>query len=219
MALRESKGNMYSWTTHQWNPIGGFCSHDCSYCYVGKWGTKPMLHIREKEFSYDLGEQRTIFVVSGGDLFADNVPSDWIKRVLYHCHKFNNTYLFQTKNPTRMLRFYPEFPNNSIFCTTIETNRVYPQMGNTPHPKERAIAMGMLHGEKRYLTIEPIMDFDADDLLELVRISGASQVNVGADSGGHGLIEPTKSKVISFLNELNKFTIIDHKRNLNRLLQ
>jgi DNA repair photolyase len=34
MPLNPSKGNMYPFVTHTWNPIRGKCPHDCSYCYM-----------------------------------------------------------------------------------------------------------------------------------------------------------------------------------------
>lgn len=29
---------MYDFVTHTWNTIKGECPHDCSYCYMKKWG-------------------------------------------------------------------------------------------------------------------------------------------------------------------------------------
>lgn len=34
--IKESKGNMYEFVTHTWNPIKGKCSHGCTYCYMKK---------------------------------------------------------------------------------------------------------------------------------------------------------------------------------------
>ena len=217
MALIESKGNMYTWTTHQWNPVGGECFHNCKYCYVNRWGKKPPLNFKEKYLKDDLGNNRTIFVVSGGDLFASDVPNEWIYRVLEHCRKFDNEYLFQSKNPMRFIKFLECFPK-SIFCTTIETNRWYPEMGNTPSPTDRAFGLSVLDDYKRYLTIEPIMDFDVKELVELVKLTHATQINIGADSGNNNLPEPSKEKIFALIDELKKFTVIDKKRNLNRLL-
>ena len=44
------------------------------------------------------------------------------------------------------------------------------------------------------------------------------QVNIGADSGRNNLPEPSKSKVLELVSELQKFTIIHNKSNLQRLL-
>ncbi len=37
MPLNETKGNMYGFVTHTWNPVKGICPHNCSYCYMRKW--------------------------------------------------------------------------------------------------------------------------------------------------------------------------------------
>jgi protein gp37 len=220
MGLIESKGNMYTWTTHQWNPIGGDCIHGCTYCYVNRWGKKPPLNFKEKYLKDDLGKDRVIFVVSGGDMFAKNVPDEWIYKVLEHCNKFDNKYLFQSKNPGRFLQFNAYFPLKTIPCTTIETNRFYPEfMQNSPEPYKRVNGMFNIQDYKKYVTIEPIMDFDLDIMVEYIKDCDAEQINIGADSGNNHLPEPSKDKLLALIDELKKFTIIDQKRNLQRLLK
>jgi hypothetical protein len=44
------------------------------------------------------------------------------------------------------------------------------------------------------------------------------QVNIGADSGNNHLPEPSKEKVLQLIEALKEFTVIDQKRNLNRIL-
>lgn len=34
--MNKSKGNMYPWVTHTWNPIKGICPHQCSYLFQSK---------------------------------------------------------------------------------------------------------------------------------------------------------------------------------------
>ena len=51
----------------------------------------------------------------------------------------------------------------SVLCTTIETNRFYPDiMRNTLVPQERAAAMQEIanYGIPTYVTCEPLMKFD-----------------------------------------------------------
>lgn len=222
MALIKSKGNMYTWVTDEWNPVKGKCSHDCSYCYMKRWGKQNPVHLCENEFKVDLGSGRFIFVVSGSDLFANDIPEEWIFKTIQYCCKFDNTYLFQTKNPTRIFELMTNYdlvlPAKVKICTTIETNRWhYPELGSAPDPEGRSFFMSKITLDK-YVTIEPIMDFDLPEMVNLIKQCNPIQVNIGADSGNNHLPEPSKEKILALIDELKKFTVIDQKRNLNRLL-
>lgn len=218
MALNTSKGNMYEFITHTWNTIKGECLHDCTYCYMKRWGKLKPVRFDVKELRTDLGTGNFIFVGSSCDMFAENIPDVWITETLEFCQKFNNKYLFQTKNPKRLLKF--TLPD-CVICTTIESNIFYPEiMVNSPNPCERAKYMKILSdcGYETYVTIEPILDFDLNTMIDLIKQCNPEQVNVGADSGKHNLPEPTKDKIILLVEGLEKFTTIHNKSNLRRLL-
>ena len=219
MGLNISKGNMYDWVTHTWNTIKGKCPHGCSYCYVKRFGKQPDLYLDQKEFKTDLGFHNVIFIGSGCDIFANSIPKEWICETMNYARKFKNSYLYQTKNPQRMYEFYYMMGDFDRVCTTIETNRVYPDiMGITPNPEDRAFWLSMF-AFNRYLTIEPIMDFDLNEMVELIKLCNPVQVNIGSDSGHNNLPEPPKEKILELISELEKFTVIDQKKNLKRLLQ
>jgi hypothetical protein len=216
MPMNESKGNMYEWVTHTWNTIKGQCYHNCSYCYVKRWGKLNPVHFDKSELNTDLGYDNFIFVGSSCDMFAETIPHEWIQKTLDYCYKFSNQYLFQSKNPARMF-VYLNY-DICIPCTTIETNRWYPEfMGNTPLPKNRAIDIGCFEG-KKYVTIEPIMDFDLKEFVDILKYTDATQINIGADSGKNNLPEPSKEKILELISELEKFTRVKQKSNLKRLL-
>lgn len=218
MGLNVSKGNMYSWVTHTWNTVKGQCPHDCQYCYMHKWGKQKPIRLDESEFKTDLGDGNIIFVGSSCDLFADSVPTAWIEKTMRHCCKFDNIYLFQSKNPVGFTRAM-FFPEKTRLCTTIETNRWYPEiMRDSPIPSVRSLNLSS-YGWDKYITIEPIMDFDIEQLISLIRRCNPVQVNIGADSGNNGLPEPSKEKLLQLIDALKEFTVIDQKRNLNRLLK
>ena len=227
MGLNISKGNMYPWINFTWNTVKGACPHDCSYCYMKKWGTQKPIRFDEKElkeFERDMrkyGERQFIFVGSSCDMFANDIEPEWIAKTLYHCCQFNNTYFFQSKDPDAFLGWGAAMPEKVIFCTTIETNRVYEDiMGKTPFPYNRAVAMLKLSEfVDTYVTIEPIMDFDLDKMIQLVLACGAKQVNIGADSGNNNLPEPSRDKIFSLIEILEQFTVVKQKKNLNRLLK
>lgn len=216
MGLNKSKGNMYEFVTHTWNTVKGACPHDCSYCYMKKWGELKPARFDETELKTDLGSGNFIFVGSSNDMFAASYPDDWIIKTLNHCHRFDgNRYLFQTKNPERM--FQAMLPANSIVCTTIETNRLYPEIiGSAPTPTNRGIAVSGI--ENTFVTIEPVMDFDKVEMLTLVSITNPVQVNIGANTGKAKLPEPSKEKLIWLIEGLQDFTKVVLKKNLNRLL-
>ncbi len=219
MPLRKQKGNMYSFVTHTWNPIKGRCPHECEYCYMRQWGEQPPLHLDEKELRTDLGQGNFIFVGSSCDMWAESIPGEWICSTIDRCHDFDNTYLFQSKNPKRF--FHGLMPEKTIFGTTIETNRLYKQMGKTPTPVLRADGIRHLssEGKRVMITIEPILDFDLKEVVLLIANAQPEWVNIGADSRGHKLPEPSGDKVRELIEALEEFTEVKQKRNLDRLMR
>ena len=231
--LKEPTGNMYEFITHTWNPIIGKCPHDCKYCYViYKYGQmkNETLRIDKDCLNDDFGTGKFIFVGSGVDLFANDISEEWIIRTLDKCHQDNNDlfgvrnrYLFQSKNPSNMLQFmdHPVF-NYSVVCTTIESNRYYPSiMNHSPHIEERALAMSEIanRGIETYLTIEPIMAFDKDDIVRLIRMCRPTQVNIGANTYTKIRIpEPTREEIFDLVNEIMDECKVELKDNLNRII-
>ncbi len=222
MGLNKSKGNMYNFVTHTWNTIKGKCYHDCSYCYMKRWGKQKPIRLDEKEFKTDLGKANFIFVGSSCDMFAEDIQKDWIVETLKHCDRYDNKYLFQSKNPKRFTAYIVDsvIYNKSIFCVTIETNRFYSEMGNTIDTYQRAEYLKTIGKHiNTYITIEPIFDFDLYPFFNYLKLANPIQINIGADSGNNNLPEPPKEKILDLIKELEKFTKVKLKKNLNRLLE
>lgn len=216
--LNKQKGNMYGFITHTWNPIKGECKHNCTYCYMKIWKQKP-IHLVEKELKDNLGQDNFIFLGSSTDMFAEDVPKEWISKVLAQCRNYEgNTYLFQSKNPSRFWKFEREYPKNSIFGTTLETNRDMQDISKAQSAKARVSNMQERFMEKKMVTIEPILDFDLEEFVDMIKKINPDWVNIGADSKNHNLPEPNKEKVIRLIEELKKFTHIKKKHNLERLV-
>ena len=219
--LHKAVGNMYDWISSTWNPIKGKCvRHDCIYCYMKRFPQKPV-RLDEKTLKEDLGKNNIIFVGSSCDVFAKDIPDNWISRVLEHCAAYpENQYIFQSKDPSRIYQFRNALPKNSFIGTTIETNRDY-NLSKAPGVQDRAYFMGQLdsiaHGFKKFVTLEPICDFDVNELLLLIRMCKPDWVNIGADSKNHHLPEPSRAKVNDLIVELKKFTEVRKKTNLERL--
>lgn len=218
--LNKQKGNMYKFVTHTWNVIKGKCPHDCKYCYMKSF-PQGKLRFDEKELKTNLGNGNYIFVGSSCDMFADKVPEEWISQILFHCKAYpKNTYLFQTKNPSRFNFFKNHFPDSTILGTTIETNREN-NLASAPLRSLRVVGMKVdwhkIYKFDRMVTIEPIMDFDVVALVEMIKKIKPKFVNIGADSKGHNLPEPSWEKVEILVKELKKFTDVNLKDNLKRL--
>lgn len=235
MKLNEGKGNMYEFITHTWNPIKGKCFHDCTYCYMKPLNPNPSypyLDIHELTGTFESGQ--FIFIGSGTDFCYDKILSEWISKTFDFCYNNNPLSLFgdrakfllQTKNPKRLLEFcnHPFLsPENdlAVVCTTLETNRHLPRiMQNAPTPLERAEAMAKIadRGIKTYVTIEPIIDFDLEDFITLVKMCRPEQVNIGKNTSKIVTVpNPTIEKTVSFVTELLKFTKIEIKSNYKEL--
>ena len=213
--INEAKGQMYTWITHTWNTVKGECPHGCTYCYMKRWGKQKPVHFDESELKTDLGSGKFIFIGSSCDLWADSIPEEWILKTLEHCAKFDNTYLFQTKNPKNIRRILPV---KSRVCITLETNRWYPEiMKDSPSPEARVEQVKLIR-HPVYITIEPIMDFDLNELLRMIYDCSPKQIIIGADSGNNDLPEPSKDKLEQLIFALKSYYTIDQKRNLKRLL-
>lgn len=217
MSLNKSTGNMYSFCNYTWNPIGGLCPFDCSYCFMKRFKLGE-LTLRKHFLKDSLVDRGTVFVGSSCDMWADEVPDEWIVEVLEYCHRFPETkFLFQSKNPVRFVDF--RFPPNTMLGTTLETNRDH-GVSKAPSPEKRYKAFASI---TKYwdivsmVSVEPVMDFDLDVFVRWIRDIAPDFVSVGADSKEHNLPEPPVEKVTSLIEELKQFTEVRVKSNLKRL--
>lgn len=218
MSLRKSIGNMYPWCTHIWGPIAGHCVHGCAYCYMKRYKPGPV-RLKEEKLNINLGSGKTIFVCSGTDMFARDVPSAWIAAVLKQCREYDgNTYLFQSKDPWRLHEFLSDFPKYSIFGTTLESDVAYPRLTNAPPPLERTAAMIGLRKPRMMVSIEPIMEFNYGRFTTWLERINPEFVSIGADSKGHKLPEPWPEDTEALIANLKRFTYVRLKKNLGRLL-
>lgn len=215
---------MYKWVTHTHSHLGGECPHKCTYCYVNnpRFGRpekyKGDLRLIEKELLVNYGKGKTIFVENCNDLFAEEVASGYILRILSHCRQYyDNVYVFQTKNPKRVHEFDDILPDRCLLGVTVETNRSILDISNAPTPEARLSDMMHLKAAK-FITIEPICDFDVEIFANWIQSANPDFVNIGADSKGHNLPEPSMEKVQALIGKLNEYGIeIREKTNLERL--
>lgn len=235
MNKTKKSGNMYDFIDYTYNPIKGLClGHKCVYCYatafIQRYRQDPTLRLSDRELQSVLGRGRHIFVGSAVDMFASNIPPEWIERTLDHIAQYpHNEYLLQTKNPNRYHEFisHPVFANgakNIVFCTTIESDINYPDISKAPVISERIDAMIKLSdlGYKTMLTVEPIMKFSSVDTFgELLSAVKPMQINIGANSSRTvRLPEPTADEVAELIKLLqNRGLRVHIKSNLERILK
>jgi len=220
----QKKGSQMYSDKDTWNGMYGICEHNCEYCYNRRWWKVwGEMRLNEKALKDNLRSGRNLFVGSSCDMFADVISKDWIIKVLEHCRKFDNTYLFQSKNPKRFEEFKGHFPKNTIYGITLETNRDN-EFSKAPQPKERmndfCIWTTYDYVKEVMVSIEPIMQFDLNQFVEMIKEINPEYVSIGANTNLKvKLPEPSKEKVEALIKELKTFTEVKIKDNLKRLMK
>ena len=234
--MQKSNGNMYNFRKelYTYNPIKGDCIHLCDYCYMKaimrRYHLESNLRLDQKELKAKMGKNRFVFLGSSTDMFAADVPSEWIVAVLDHLYDYpENEYMFQSKNPARFLEFvghklFTGLKERVIFCTTMESDIDHEGVSKAPMIAARAATMQKISsmGFKTMITVEPVMMFsDAPKFADLLASVNPVQVNIGANTNRQVmLIEPNKAEILSLIKELEARNITVHqKSNLERLLK
>ena len=162
---------------------------------------------------------RDSFVSDMGDLFGEFIPSEWIVKVIEHIRKFPRTYfLFLTKNPGRYAEFLDIMPSNAILGATIETNKdnlyVENKISRAPLPSVRIRAMIDLEWDKKFVSIEPVLDFDLEIFTEQLTKIAPLMIYIGYDNYNNRLPEPPLSKVLALIDELSEGPIMVVRKTL-----
>jgi DNA repair photolyase len=223
---KKNHGKMFSIVTATWNPISG-CLYSCNYCWAKDLaltklknskryskGFKPSLN--ETEFRVKFGKGDLIFVSDMGDMFADFVPTQWIKQVLDYTRQFPEAdFLFMTKNPKRYLELLPQIPENSILGATIETTSdeiiQTDKVSNAPLPTQRYEAMKALDWKRKIVSIEPVLDFDLNIFSKWIEEINPFIVYVGYDNYFHKLREPMLKQTTELLQKLSETSLVIRK--------
>lgn len=167
-----------------WHVFKG-CNFDCSYCVqrdqakrqkhrcLDCYNFVPHLHPERLHEKFHAGE--VVFVAPAGDI-SFMLREAYQIDILNTIRKYpDTTFLLQTKDPRyylKLLHLGP-LPTNVLIGTTIETNRVivgnrpYSYYSKAPYPDERFKLMKAF-SLRKYITIEPILDFDPNILLKWV---------------------------------------------------
>lgn len=116
------------WTDSTWNPVSGCTqiSEGCRFCYAKRTATrfagsdfypdgfKVTLHPDQLDKPIRWRKPRKVFVVSQGDLFHEDVPTDFIRRVLEVIGQADqHLFMILTKRPRRMREILTSTPVSS----------------------------------------------------------------------------------------------------------
>jgi len=225
--LNTSNGSkMFSIISRTWNPVTG-CLHGCKYCWARRLAETKLRNspryrggfiprINEKEFNVKFSEGDFIFVSDMGDLFGSFIPREWILRVLAYIRKFPETYfLLLTKNPGRYTEFIEEFPENVILGMTIETNKdnlyLEHEISGAPAPSARYESFRKLDWNKKFISIEPILDFDPEVFWKWIDEIRPIMTYIGYDNYNNRLPEPPLSKTLKLIEKLREITLVIKK--------
>ena len=215
-------GKMFQTITQTWNPFTG-CNWDCTYCWArrlaeGKLhkhypnGFLPTFHENRVNRKFKAGE--FVFVSSMGDIsFCENLYPEIIGTIEDNPETH---FLLQTKDPSMFIG--TDFPSNVYTGATIETNRLYIRVSKAPHPLQRIIDMTMNQHHHKFISIEPIMDFDIEIFPKAIYDIRPEIVEIGADNYRNNLPEPSWDKVQKLIDFLTGNGVqIKEKEGLRRL--
>ena len=174
-------GNMFSFISQTWNPLGGHCSHECTYGWctklieqrkMPKYQGKP--YVVEKELERSFAVDEFVFVQDMTDFCAGDVPDEARLRVLEVIRNSKATFLLLSKNPRVYLNLIEDnqVPLNVILGVTLESNLSHWTLGKewfyrdaiskAPSPSWRLQLLKSLANVSPvplFIAVEPVLDF------------------------------------------------------------
>lgn len=210
--------NMYRLSVKQWNPFVG-CQNECIYCVPSfqaqlkrfakkncKECYKYLPHTHPNRLSDPLPRtsfMQFIFTCCSGDIAF--CPTDYLQQIIAGISLEKDKYfLIQSKDPATFARII--FPNNVILGTTLETNRdaLYKGITQAPKPSQRYQDFLKIEHPLKMVTIEPVIDFDLDIMMDWLKNINPCLIWIGYDSKRCLLPEPELEKVKQLYWELGK---------------
>lgn len=202
--------NMYVHSVKQWSPFVG-CEYGCLYCkssfqaQLKRYGKQNCSscytytpHTHPERLNQRLPKTKFmqfIFTCASGDISF--CPRDYMEKILERIEQEpGKTFLLQTKNPAVLDGFV--FPKNIVLGITLETNRDsgYSVFSKAPMPSQRYKDFLKLRHPLKMLTLEPIMEFDMDVMINWIMNINPCMIWLGFNSKHKGMLpEPSIDKV------------------------
>ena len=181
------KTTKIEWTDKTWNPITGCTKHSagCVHCYAETMsrrlkamglekyrnGFQLTLHEAALMEPFQWEKAHNIFVCSMSDLFHENVPFEFIDKVMDVISKTSqHRYQILTKRAERMEAYFEQhvIPHNVWLGVTVENQNAKYRIEHLRH----------LKAEVRFLSCEPLLED-----LGVLDLSHINWVIVGGESG------------------------------------
>ena len=151
-----------------------------------------------------------VFVSDMGDAWARSIDMKWQAAVVAVARLNPETnFLYMTKDPLGYCHFERNafaFPDNVLLGVTMETNRGTKKISHAPDPLARYLYFMNVQHKRKFVSIEPIMDFDLEELVSWMKELKPEAVAVGYDNYKNNLIEPSLVKTNNLIVRLAEFT-------------
>lgn len=207
--------------TVTWNPFKG-CLFDCIYCKPSfqlqarrqKWRCTDCYNFvphNHPERLNKIPSGETIFACGNGDIsFCNYKFTNQIIESIKKSKK-NSVFFLQSKRPEYFEAFLDKLPNSVRLLTTLETNRDdnYDKISRAPKPSTRYEQFLNLDYPNKIVTIEPIMDFDLNEFVDMIVNINPMYVWLGLNTRPKQvtLPEPSKEKFDEFRERLKENNI------------
>lgn len=168
------------------------------------------------------------FIANMLDFFHPKVPYSLIRFTIQHLNSLNKDVqlYYLTKNPNRyseFIEFFNEKDYNWIGITVESDSYSYQKriVSDAVDPSIRLSDFAKIDYPRKYISLEPILKFDEDKLVNLIKQNEVKLVIIGANTDTFSkekFIEPSSVEISSLLKRFKKEGIeIKNKSNLSRL--
>jgi hypothetical protein len=185
--------------------------HNCKTCYL----FEPHAHLERLTKSPPRTKDgEFIFFPSSGDIEFCSL-TDMITAIEYAKKYSDRTFLMQSKNAGSFLEWV--FPENVVVGITMETDQYefeipkeckykkYSEISKACAPYWRYKGMLAVEHKRKFVTIEPILDYTSD-FADLIEEINPEFVYIGYDNHNCRLPEPPLASTLDLIEELKEFT-------------